>query len=308
MAASDPNFISLSPIASLRSSLQSAQVQIFVVTAVVHFAALAFAPAPRLVEPVMHARFAELLARVEPIDTTADRFVMVAYTEPSPLPIEPPAVPEPETPAVAEVADLNEPIEPLDREPTPQRAEPAAAPSNADEPAQSAATTVAAAPTVAPVVTSEVGDVPSMGEGATNTSAAAGPVLVASADEHIPGAVVAEAPERGAVEASTARANPTNSEALARYSTRASQRIAAALRYTAEMRSEGVHGNVVLAVVIADDGSIVDVRVERSSGIALIDEAAVADLRRLGRLPPPPRDSGISGRTLLLPANYSIPS
>lgn len=50
--------------------------------------------------------------------------------------------------------------------------------------------------------------------------------------------------------------------------------------YPEEARLQGWHGRVVLAVTVAPDGAVTDLRVQSSSGHALLDEAAMRAVRR----------------------------
>lgn len=57
------------------------------------------------------------------------------------------------------------------------------------------------------------------------------------------------------------------------------------LLYPAEARAQGLEGETMLLLVLGEQGEIQRVDVARSSGHAILDEAAVAAAARLGRLP-----------------------
>jgi protein TonB len=61
-----------------------------------------------------------------------------------------------------------------------------------------------------------------------------------------------------------------------------------------------------VAFVLEDDGTIVGIHLERSSGSTLIDEAALATLRRLGRYRPIPPEFGRSRWEMKIPIRYEF--
>lgn len=75
--------------------------------------------------------------------------------------------------------------------------------------------------------------------------------------------------------------------------------------YPATARQEGVHGKVVLVAVLHEDGTLTDVRIAKSSGNALLDQAAIADVEQ-----GPPiklsRPLGRPQRTIKLPISYDL--
>ncbi|MEC4888639.1 MAG: TonB family protein [Nitrospira sp.] len=50
--------------------------------------------------------------------------------------------------------------------------------------------------------------------------------------------------------------------------------------YPASLRTEGVQGKVVLVAILHDDGTLSDVKVSKSSGNTLLDQAAVSDVEK----------------------------
>ena len=50
--------------------------------------------------------------------------------------------------------------------------------------------------------------------------------------------------------------------------------------YPASLRTEGIQGKVVLVAMLHDDGTLTDVKVSKSSGNALLDQAAVSDVEK----------------------------
>ena len=73
-------------------------------------------------------------------------------------------------------------------------------------------------------------------------------------------------------------------------------------------RLPAFEGTVVVKVVIARDGRVVDVQVAQSSGYSLIDGAELGAFWRSSPLPPPPTEI-VGDRpavTIMQPVNYQI--
>lgn len=63
------------------------------------------------------------------------------------------------------------------------------------------------------------------------------------------------------------------------------------LFYPPEAVARGLEGEVVLLLVLSDNGRIVSASIARSSGHALLDQAALDAARRIGALPGNPRQT-----------------
>ena len=50
--------------------------------------------------------------------------------------------------------------------------------------------------------------------------------------------------------------------------------------YPASLRTEGIQGKVVIVAMLHDDGTLTDVRVAKSSGHPILDQAAVSDVEK----------------------------
>lgn len=48
--------------------------------------------------------------------------------------------------------------------------------------------------------------------------------------------------------------------------------------YPASLRMEGVQGKVVLVAILHENGTLTDVKLSKSSGNAVLDQAAIADV------------------------------
>jgi protein TonB len=78
-------------------------------------------------------------------------------------------------------------------------------------------------------------------------------------------------------------------------------RIARTLVYPARAKMLGWEGRVVLAFVLLADGAVRGLRVERTSGYALLDEAALSAVKRAAPFSPPGRDVRIE-----IPVNFQM--
>jgi len=71
------------------------------------------------------------------------------------------------------------------------------------------------------------------------------------------------------------------------------------LYYPPEAVAQGMEGEVILLLALTDAGQLVSVEIARSSGYALLDQAALDAARRLGRLPG-------SRRQMLFPVSFRL--
>lgn len=85
-------------------------------------------------------------------------------------------------------------------------------------------------------------------------------------------------------------------------------RLAEHFRYPRLARQRGWEGRVVLAFRVQADGRLSDIRVAESSGRAILDEAAVRALRRVGRVPELGERAGVGPLALELPVTYRLHS
>lgn len=74
--------------------------------------------------------------------------------------------------------------------------------------------------------------------------------------------------------------------------------------YPAAARAARQHGRVVTRVTISRSGELLDLRLDRSSGWPLIDNAEMAAIRRAMPLPPVPAGMRGDPIVLVLPMNY----
>lgn len=78
-------------------------------------------------------------------------------------------------------------------------------------------------------------------------------------------------------------------------------RLSEEIFYPPEALQRGLEGEVVILVRVGDGGAILDASVASGSGHAVLDDAAVRAVRRLGRLSP-----STANRTILLPVRFRI--
>ena len=76
--------------------------------------------------------------------------------------------------------------------------------------------------------------------------------------------------------------------------------------YPEMARKQRLTGTVMLAVDIRRDGVVEDVRVDQTSGSAMLDQAAVQSARRASPVPPFPPDVMASSRRLIIPYRYQL--
>jgi protein TonB len=79
------------------------------------------------------------------------------------------------------------------------------------------------------------------------------------------------------------------------------ERLSEVLLYPPEALRLGLEGEVVLLLELGESGRIVEASVASSSGHALLDQAALKAVARLGALSP-----GSAGKAILLPVRFRI--
>lgn len=84
------------------------------------------------------------------------------------------------------------------------------------------------------------------------------------------------------------------------------QRIAEQRFYPPRARRMGHQGTVLLRLVLLPDGSIDNVSLAETSGARILDDAALAAVRRVGRFPPFPEGLARRDWVLTVPIRYSV--
>jgi protein TonB len=101
--------------------------------------------------------------------------------------------------------------------------------------------------------------------------------------------------------------SPTGKKAAERrYLDELQRAIARHRYYPPKARKRDIEGSVTLYFVIHADGRIGDIRVARSSGSRLLDDAGLRTLERLGRFKPIPNSIGRSRWPLRVPISFAL--
>ncbi len=80
----------------------------------------------------------------------------------------------------------------------------------------------------------------------------------------------------------------------------------ASLNYPRSARRAHLGGTVLLSITVDARGHITLVRVDRTSGVEALDEAAVATVADIGAVPPPPPELDWHTRSLRMPIEYAV--
>jgi protein TonB len=95
-----------------------------------------------------------------------------------------------------------------------------------------------------------------------------------------------------------------NGEAAESWRSEIVERISSVKEYPAAARAQGANGTAAVAFSVDRSGRVFGVRLVRSSGSSLLDEAAVATVRRANPVPPPP--GGVPGGSFTIPLHFSV--
>lgn len=101
---------------------------------------------------------------------------------------------------------------------------------------------------------------------------------------------------------------PPDPRLLARYGDTLSEHFASAQTYPRLAAMRGWEGEVMLRLTIGRDGSLVSVRVLRSSGHEILDRHAIALVEGSGPLPRPPRGFDRQDLEITVPVRYRLRS
>lgn len=112
-----------------------------------------------------------------------------------------------------------------------------------------------------------------------------------------PAAARAPRPAAGAASATLARAEPMPEAHLGE----ALKRLSGALLYPPQAVQQGLEGEVVVLLELGEGGRILGASVASGSGHALLDDAALSAVGRLGSLSP-----ALAGKAILLPVRFRL--
>ena len=82
-------------------------------------------------------------------------------------------------------------------------------------------------------------------------------------------------------------------EAMLRYQDMVKQRIEEVRRYPSWAKRQGIEGDVYLSFIVLSNGLSKDTKIIHSSGSKILDEEAVATIKRANPFPPVPKEIGI---------------
>ena len=105
--------------------------------------------------------------------------------------------------------------------------------------------------------------------------------------------------------ASRGGATGVGNAAVSNYPGKIVAKLRRALRYPAQARRQGVHGEARVSFVVAADGSVSSIRMVGSSGSAALDEAALDAVRRAAPFPPIPDAAGRSSWNFTVPLAFN---
>lgn len=103
-----------------------------------------------------------------------------------------------------------------------------------------------------------------------------------------------------------ARLNAPGNAAVSNYPGQVVRRLRRALRYPAEAKRERLEGEVHVSFTVSRDGGVGSIRVVRSSGSRLLDEAAVNTVRRAAPFPDIPTAAGRSSWPFTVPLAFAV--
>ena len=285
------------------------------------------APLPEKIEPFLDLPAPHMLALSEPEATEPppEHVVITMAQSPSPTSLLPAsdgdeevekaseqaleeAAPEP--PEVRE-REPEEPREPVAKAPDeePTKPEPRPKPDTSPEPPAKTAPEVERPEETAAVVATDDPSARAVNRVASATRDSSGGATDTSTSPR-GGAANKAAPSSGRVASSApspGKKSPDLSRMRGTYMRALVPRISKSYYYPAMAKRLGQEGRVLVALRVDARGELVDVKVHRSSGHAILDKAAVDALRRLGRLPAPPRELLGSGTLkIIVPMHYNL--
>jgi len=118
-----------------------------------------------------------------------------------------------------------------------------------------------------------------------------------------------EGREDGRANAANAIGNARNTRAgnaaVSNYPGQVVSKLRRSLRYPREARSQRLRGEVQVAFTVSGSGGVGGVRIARSSGSPVLDQAALETVQRAAPFPPIPADAGRSSWTFTVPLAFT---
>ena len=284
-------------------------------------------PAPQAIEVFMpESHLTRAISLSTPIKSPEpiERVVIASFDTPAAVMDTPPEEPAPSAPALDHPAELQPEAEKIDR-PAPTRRAKRTKPARAKKKRAREQEAPKLEPTppkeASAVIAAKADDAPPT----TQPRPRSAPDGDARGGEPPTDGAVAEANARGSMEGSDT--TPTSAEGVAaRTSSSAGSsssvnikqlrgdymralvpRLDKSYYYPAMAKRLGLEDRVLVAIWVDARGEIIDIKVHKSRGHAILDEAAVDALRRLDRLPEPPAQLVESGSLkIIVPMRYSL--
>ncbi|MBW3097716.1 energy transducer TonB [Pseudohoeflea coraliihabitans] len=105
--------------------------------------------------------------------------------------------------------------------------------------------------------------------------------------------------------AAAKRTKASGNAAISNYPGKVASKLRRALRFPREARRQRLKGDVVVSFVVAGNGGVSSIRIARSSGVAILDEAAREAVRRAAPFPPIPREAGRKSWRFSVPLGFT---
>jgi protein TonB len=109
-----------------------------------------------------------------------------------------------------------------------------------------------------------------------------------------------------AVTSGSGRGQAAGNAAVSNYPGKIVTRLRRALRYPPQARRQGLSGEVHVRFTVASNGSVSTVSIARSSGSPILDEAALATVKRAAPFPPIPSEAGRTSWPFTVPLAFTL--
>jgi protein TonB len=118
----------------------------------------------------------------------------------------------------------------------------------------------------------------------------------------------AKGPKPGAAGAAGISTEERGSASLSSYQAKLAAHLRRFRIYPAEAEARGLTGVAMVSFTVRRDGGLAAVRLTRGSGYAVLDDAALAMVRRAAPFPPMPETISSSTLSVAVPVNFDRPN
>ena len=101
------------------------------------------------------------------------------------------------------------------------------------------------------------------------------------------------------------RSNQAGNASVSNYPGKVHRKVSRAIRYPKQARAKRLRGQAVVSFVVGSNGSVSGIRVARSSGHSILDNAALDTVRRAAPFPPIPSGAGRSSWAFSVPLAFT---